>query len=233
MNKKSFIEINKIAELDAITPVQLMGNICYDYFDESQKPDVFIVKESFILRDKKFKTIGVYTRTNLDHKSKIGDCSIVLSSDFDKSRCQIDGNGKMIYDVSSGLRMHFGLNAALFKPENTHPILISKYVDAKSNKKYINVFFDVVLFDPPAPIAYKLDTRLADHFIGLRTIGEIQNGLKRFNKGEFNIDMKILNLIKGRRGIFRNIWNKISGNEIDISAVKSEIAIIKINVIGS
>ena len=231
MPQKSYIEFKDIptdgfANIPAVLNAMKFGEL-----SQSEKTEVVVVKESFLLRNQKGNKVAIFTRSQKDHSSTVGDCSILLHSDFIKEESQIDNNGIVHYDVNDRLHEHLGSYSSVFSPAKTKNSTLVHYNNPYNHRKYIFIIFEMVCNDYPPPMFLKLKTRLEDSFIGMHDIKDASIGIKKYNKTPIDVDENVVKLVKPK-GLIFNKNKSILNLDMKNSLVNPNLTLFKVNLVG-
>ncbi len=183
------------------------------------------------LRNENGSKIGVFTRSERDHRSTVGDCSILLHNDFIKDECSVNNLSRVNYDVNDRLHEHFGAYSASFKPATTNESLLVHYTNPYTKKRYIYVVFEMICTDYPPPMFLKLRTRMEDAFIGMQDVKDVTIGLRKYNKTPIEVDTKIAGLIKPK-WLLSNKNRSVLNVEIKSQLNAVNLTLLKVNVVG-
>ena len=228
---KSYIEPNDLPTDGISNFADTLNIIKYGEICHSEKPEVIVVKESFFLRNEKGTKIGVFTRSEKDHSATIGDCRVLVNSDFMREEAEVDNHGKVSYDVNARLHEHLGAHSSQFRPPSTDNSVVVHFTNPKNNRKYIFIVFEMVCVDFPPPLYLKLKTRKEDAFVGLHDVKDVAKGIDKYNKNSIEVDQNLINLVKPKR-FFNNTDLSVFKTNIKNSVVSSNVTLMKINLFG-
>jgi hypothetical protein len=230
--ERSFIELSALP-LDALTTGMKLSLILeqtkYAVVSEADKREIIIIKEAFVLLDPKRQRVGVFTRSDQDHGTKIGECSTILCGNFDKRECTITKDRTIIYDVKDRLHSYVREISGLFVevPKSTIPTIY--YHDKERGKRYLFLLFELNCSSNEMPLCYRLDNRSEDLFIGMREIREVSRGVEKYNRSSFNVDKALVNILIPKRRLFPG---KFSLAEKLVEAKLASFTLIKFNLLG-
>ncbi len=230
--ERSFLEISALPIESISTGINLssiLQQTKYGLISEADKRDVIVLKEAFIFLDPKLRRVGVFTRSDQDHGTKIGQCSSLLCGNFDRSECTITQDGSIIYDVKDRLHNYCKEISGLFVESKKKQIPTIYYHDKERNKRYLFLVFELSCSSTDMPLCYRLDNRTEDLFVGMHDIGDVTRGLQRYNRSVFNVDSKCIDSLPKKRMLFRrsfSIADKV------IEAKLASFTLIKFNLIG-
>lgn len=161
--ERSYIEL---AELpldrlgDGLALPTILKATRYGPITEQQKQDVVVLKEAFVLLDPKAKRVGVVTRSDKDHGTKIGQCSTLLCGNFDKSECTLTQDGTIIYDVKDRLHNYMKEISGLFVESRKRSLPTIFFHDRERNKRYLFLIFELTCDSREVPLCCHLDNHL-------------------------------------------------------------------------
>jgi hypothetical protein len=231
MPYKSFIEYKDIPTDGFVDMPAVLKSMKYGQLAQTEKPEVVVIKESFLLRNQKGNKVVIFTRSQKDHSSTVGDCSILLHGDFIKEESQIDNNGIIHYDVNDRLHEHLGSFSSIFSPAKTKKSTLVHYHNPYNNRKYIFIIFEMVCNDYPPPMFLKLKTRLEDAFIGMHDIKDAATGIRKYNKTPIDVDENVIKLVKPN-GLLYGKDKSILNLDIKSSLINPNLTLFKVNLIG-
>ena len=201
---RSFIEL-KDFPMDQLKGQMDLASILeatkYAEISEDEKQEVIILKESFIFLDKKLRRVGVFTRSDKDHGSKIGECSTLLSGNFDKTHCTVTNDGAILYNIKSRLDNYVREISSIFNEPARKKIPTIYFHDRERNKRYIFLIFELSCDSKEMPLCYRLDNRTEDLFIGMRDVADIARGVNKYNRSEFQIDKFLVRIFSEKAGL--------------------------------
>lgn len=198
---------------------------------EEQKRDVIVIKETFVLFDKNRQKLGVFTRSEDDHGSKIGQCSTLLCSNFERTECTITQDGMIIYDVKDRLHYYLREISGLFRERPQKQIPTIFFHDKKKDKRYLFLSFVLECDFRTLPLAYKLDNRQSDFFIGMRDIDEVVAAFGKFNRSSFEVDEFVVHNLKRRW--FDLPFGNVSIENVNLIKIDvGDFALAKFSLIG-
>lgn len=229
---RSYLEPNDLPLGDinkGISLSEIIKKTKYDDVSEGEKKDIIVVKEAFSLLDPKRKKIGVFTRSEKDHGTKIGQCSTLLCGNFDNRICTVSQEGDIIYDVNVRLHEHIKEISGLFSTAKQKRLPALFFHDKNKNKRYLFMLFELICDSRQLPLCYHLDDRKGDLFIGMRDIEEVSNGVKRFNKSQFEIDNALVAILKSKAKPF---GGRFSFAEKLVEAKLASFTLIKFQLFG-
>jgi hypothetical protein len=173
---------------DGVSLPMVLSTTKYGPIAEPDKRDVIVLKEAFVLVDPKARRVGVFTRSERDHGTKIGQCSVLLCGNFDRDECTVTKDGLIIYDVKDRLHNYVREISGLFveTPRKSVPAVF--FHDKDRNKRYLFLLFELTCDSRTLPLCYRLDNRTEDMFIGMRDIDEVRRGVERYNGTPFEVD---------------------------------------------
>lgn len=231
MPTKSYIEPKDIPIDGLKTLSSALKIIKYGEVSHSEKPEVIVVKESFLLRDKYGQRIGVFTRSPEDHKATLGDCRILVNGDFISSEARRDNYGKVSYAVSARLKEHLGAYSSQFRPVSAGNSVLLDFKNPTNDRRYVFIVFEMVCEDFPPPFHIKLRTRTADAFVGLHDRKTVLMGIKKYNKETTQIDEALIRSMK------KGWWQRptlapMLTAEGKASLFSGNLTIMKVNLFG-
>lgn len=231
MPYKSYVEFKDIPtdgfkNMPAVLKAMKFGELSH-----SEKPEVVVVKESFLLRNQKGTKVAIFTRSQKDHSSTVGDCSILLHGDFIKEESQIDNNGIIHYDVNDRLHEHLGTYSSVFEPAKTKNSTLIHYHNPYNNRKYIFIIFEMICNDYPPPMFMKLKSRLEDVYIGMHDIKDAAIGIRKYNKTPIDVDENLIKVVKPG-GLFFNKNKSLINLDIKSSLINPNLTLLKVNLVG-
>lgn len=232
MTLKSYIEPKDLPTDGFGNLSSMLETIKYGELSHEEKPEVIVIKETFLLRNKKGNKVGVVTRSSKDHRSTVGDCSVLLHGDFIRDECSADNRGKLHYDVNDRLHEHFGSMSSLFRPAQSEKSLLIHYVNPYNNRRYIFLVFEMMCEEYPPPMYIKLKTRIDDAFVGFHDIKEVAAGIKKYNKTPIDVDENVFRALKPKRFYQKNDTPILNNIEVKNSLISPSITLVKINLIG-
>jgi hypothetical protein len=231
MPEKSYIEPQDLPTKGLSTLSSALDIIRFGNVAHNEKPDVIVVRESFLLRDKSGSKIGVFTRSPEDHRATVGDCRVLVNGDFMRNQAITDNNGKVCYNTSARLHEHLGPFSSQFRPAKTDDSILIHFINPLNNRKYIFIIFEMICEDFPPPLYIKLNGRRADSFVGLHDRITVNAGIKRYNKSTTEIDETLISAMKPK--LFgQAISSSIFRGEFKNSLVSNNLTILKFNLIG-
>lgn len=228
---KSYIEpkdlpTNGLSTLSSALDIIRYGNIAHN-----EKPDVIVVRESFLLRDKSGSKIGVFTRSSKDHQATTGDCRVLVNSDFMLNEAKSDNNRKVFYDTSARLHEHLGPFSSQFRPAKTDDSILIHFTNPNNARKYLFIIFEMICEDFPPPLYIPLKGRKVDSFVGLHDRKIVETGIKRYNKSTTEVDEVLIRAMKPRM-FGRTISSSIFRGEFRTSVISNNLTIFKVNIVG-
>jgi hypothetical protein len=230
--ERSFLELSALP-LDALTSGMKLSSILeqtkYAMVSESEKREIIIIKEAFVLLDPKRRRVGVFTRSDKDHGTKIGECSTLLCGNFDKRECTVTRDGTIIYDVKDRLHSYVREISGLFVEVPKAKIPTVYYHDQDRDKRYLFLLFELTCSSEHMPLCYHLDNRAEDLFIGMRDIRDVSRGVEKYNRSPFNVDKALVNILAPKRW---SIGGKFSLAEKLVEAKLASFTLIKFNLFG-
>lgn len=231
MPTKSFVEFKDIptdgfSNINALLKVMKYGELSHE-----EKTEVVVVKESFLLRNANGNKVAIFTRSQKDHRSTVGDCSILLHNDFMKEECNIDNSGIIHYDVNDRLHEHLGTYSSIFAPVKAKNSLLLHYINPYNQRKYVFIIFEMICNDYPPPMYLKLKSRLEDSFIGMHDTRDAKVGIKKYNKTPIDIDENVAKLIRPNR-LLRSKEKSILNVDFKPALISPSLTLVKVNLIG-
>ena len=201
----------------------------YGAISEEDKREIIVLKEAFVFLDTKFRRVGVFTRSDQDHGTKIGECSALLCGNFDRRECTIAQDGSIIYDVKDRLHNYVKEISGLFVETKKRQIPTIYYHDKERGKRYLFLIFELSCQSQDVPLCYRLDNRNEDLFIGMRDIADVTRGVQKYNRSAFNVDRACIDSLPKKRSLF---GGKFSLADKLIEAKLASFTLVKFNVIG-
>jgi hypothetical protein len=227
---KSYIEPKDLRTDGYANISSMLKTIKYGELSQDEKPEVIVIKETFLLRNKMGNRLGVVTRSSKDHKSTVGDCSVLLHSDFIRDECSADNRGRLYYDVNDRLHEHFGSMSSLFRPAQSDKSLLIHYLNPRNKRRYIFVVFEMVCDDYPPPMFIKLKTRMDDAFVGFHDLKEVAVGIKKYNKTPIDVDENVFRVLKPKRFFQNKDSSILKGIEIKNSLISPSITLVTLQL---
>lgn len=230
--ERSFLELADLP-IESISQGVKLSTILqktkYGIISEEDKRDLIVVKEAFILVDAPRKRVGVFTRSDRDHGTKIGECSALLCGNFNLTECTLTKDGSIIYDVKDRLHNYVKEISGLFSESRKSFIPTIYYHDKERSKRYLFLIFELSCSSFDMPLWYRLDNRTEDMFIGMRDIADVQRGVQRYNRSAFNVDQACVDSLGPKRSFFRG---KFGLADKLIEAKLASFTLIKFNLFG-
>jgi hypothetical protein len=230
---RSFLEVKDLPlaglTQGSISLASVLKTTKYEELSDDDKRDVIVVKEAFALLDPKQKKVGVFTRSDKDHGTKIGQCSTLLCSNFDVRECTVTNDADIIYDAHDRLHANLKEISGLFTQVKKKSIPAVYYEDTERGKRYLFLLFELTCNFDQLSLCYHLDSRRSDMFIGMRDIKEVSRGLHKFNKSSFDVDKALVDILKSKGGFF---GGKFSFAEKLIEAKLASFTLVKFQLIG-
>lgn len=232
--ERSYLEFKDFPLNSLQAPVSLssvLGVTKYGEISEADKKDVIVLKETFVLYDKRNSKLGVFTRSENDHGTKIGQCSTLLSSNFDRGECTITQDGTIIYDVKDRLHNYLREISGLFHERRQKQIPTIFFHDKKKGKRYLFLTFVLECDSHELPLCYKLDNRQGDMFIGMRDISEVNTAIARYNKSSFEVDKFVVQNLKRR--LFPKLFGGITLENVNLIKIEvGDFSLAKFSLVG-
>jgi len=201
----------------------------YGVISEDDKRDLIVLKEAFVFLDPRLRRVGVFTRSDRDHGTKIGDCSTLLCGNFDRRECTITQDGSIIYDIKDRLHNYVKKISGLFVEPTKKQIPTIYYYDKERGKRYLFLIFELSCSSNDMPLYYRLDNRTEDLFIGMREIADVIRGVQKYNRSAFDVDKACVDSLPRKRLLFRG---KFSLADKLIEAKLASFTLLKFNLIG-
>ncbi|MDD5131305.1 MAG: hypothetical protein PHH44_01460 [bacterium] len=231
---RSYIKIADLPldRLNGLTLPVILDVTRYGPISEKQKEDVIVLKEAFVLLDPKARRVGVVTRSDKDHGTKIGQCSTLLCGNFKKNECTLTQDGMIIYDVKARLHNYMKEISGLFIESQKRSIPTIFFHDKERNKRYIFLIFELTCDSRDVPLCCRLDNREEDMFIGMRDLCDVQRGVEKYNYTQFEVDKSVVRMLspKERRPLFSGKW---SITDKIVEAKLANFTLIKFNLFGT
>ncbi|MDF1738359.1 MAG: hypothetical protein P1U86_04300 [Verrucomicrobiales bacterium] len=230
--ERSYLELSGLPLEGLTTGVQLSSILeatSYDQIAEGDKRDLIVIKEAFVFVDRKKKRVGVFTRSDRDHGTKIGQCSTLLCGNFDKSECTITQDGQIIYDVKDRLHNYLSEISGLFIESRTRKVPAIYYHDKERQKRYLFLVFELECSSDDLPLCCDLDNRTGDTFVGLRDIRDVERGVAKYNRSPFHVDNALVGLLSKKK---RPFSGKFSVAEKIVDAKLASFTLVKFSLIG-
>ena len=232
--ERSYIELSALPLdhlNDGIGLPAILDATKYGPITEDDKHEVVVLKEAFVLVDTRRHRVGVVTRSDKDHVSQVGDCSILLCGNFDRTECTLTPDGTIIYDVKDRLHNYIREISGLFVESRRKSLPCVFYHDKEKSKRYLFLLFELRCDSREIPLCYHLDNRAEDLFIGMRDLADIKRGVERYNRTPFQIDKALVGVFP-RGGKLHFLRSKFSVIEKIVDAKLASFTLIKFNLIG-
>jgi hypothetical protein len=142
--ERSYVELGALDFQDLSRGMKLstiLEATKYDLVSEADKREIIVIKEAFVFLDSKRRRMGVFTRSGVDHGTKIGQCSTILCGNFDKRECTITNDHCIIYDVKDRLHRYVKEISGLFVESKKPEIPTIFYHDKARDKRYLFLIF--------------------------------------------------------------------------------------------
>lgn len=234
--EKSFIELKDLPleELfrGSVSSQSIISKTQLQRVSDDDKRDIIVVKKAFTLLDTKRRMVGVFSRSEKDHTSKVGQCSTLLCGNFDVTSCHITPAGEMIYDSRVRLHEHMGELSNCFDNSKSKAVSIVYFHDEDASKRYIYIIFELCCHAIQLPLYRKLKSRKGDLFLGLRHVGDIKSALSRFNKSPFHVDNKLVETLSSSGTRWPILSSKFSVAEKLVEVKGASFTLVKFQLIG-
>lgn len=233
--ERSYIELSALP-LDHLNEGMglpaILDTTKYGPIAEEEKQEVVILKEAFVLLDPKARRVGVVTRSDKDHCTQVGQCSMLLCGNFDRTECTLTPDGTIIYDIKDRLHNYMREISGLFVESRRKSLPSLFFYDKQRNKRYLFLIFELTCDSREMPLCYHLDNRAEDIFIGMRDLGDIKRGVERYNRTPFQIDKALLLGALTQRWYLPFVHGKFSIADKVIDAKLASFTLVKFSLIG-
>ncbi len=232
--ERSFVEFGALDVNDFSSGLKLSKVIeatKYDLISEEDKGDIIVLKEAFVFLDPRLRRIGVFTRSDRDHGTKIGQCSTILCGNFDRRECTITNDKSIIYDVKDRLHRYAKEISGLFVESKRSEIPTIYYHDKDRGKRYLFLIFQLSCSARDMPLYYRLENRAEDLFIGMHDLPDVSRGLERYNRSNFDVDKAVVAGIPEKRWFLPTSFS-ITEKLFEAKIASPSFTLVKFNVVG-